>query len=91
MMERLLRILLGTPSLRAAGFGRTLRGLRTNNRTELLFGIALTAYSVVHNNRSGRDLLFSKKIPTGSAIVIHHKRRGDPSIEVIKPGSSQTL
>lgn len=87
-MDRFLRILLGTPSVRAAGFGRTLRGLRTNDRREVLFGIALTAYSLLRSTRPGKELLFSKDVPTGSAIVVHHKRRGDPKIEVVKPEAS---
>jgi hypothetical protein len=30
-------------------------------------------------------LIYRKRVPEGSAIVIHHRRRGDPRIEVVKP------
>jgi hypothetical protein len=91
MIDRLLRTLLGTPSVRSAGFGRALRGMRRNDRRELMLGLALTAYSILRDTRPRRELLFSKRLPTGSAVVIHHKRRGDPKIEVIKPDPRQTL
>jgi hypothetical protein len=39
----------------------------------------------VRSSRPRRRLIFSKKLPEGSALVIHHRRSGDPKIEVIKP------
>jgi hypothetical protein len=32
-----------------------------------------------------KELIFRKKLPEGSALVIHHKKKGDPKIEVIRP------
>jgi len=85
MMDRLLRTLFGASGIRSAGFGRTLRGLRTNDRREMLFGFVMIAIALLRESRPQRELLFSKEVPTGSAIVIHHKRKGDPKIEVIRP------
>jgi hypothetical protein len=85
-MDRLLRTLLGTSDLRREGYSRALRGFRRSDRRELWFGLAMTALAFIRNNRSGKELLFRKEVPEGSAIVVHHKRRGDPKIEVIKPG-----
>ena len=90
-MDQLLRTLFGTASMRSQGYGRTLRGLRQNDRRELMLGLALTTLAVVRESRGRKELLFRKKVPAGSAIVIHHKRRGDPKIEVIKPDRAQTL
>lgn len=90
-MNRLLRTLFGTANMRSQGYGRALRGLRQNDRREMLLGIALTALAVIRDSRGQKELLFRKEVPAGSAIVIHHKKRGDPKIEVIKPGKAQTL
>lgn len=90
-MDRLLRTLFGTTNIRSHGYGRTLRGLRQNDRRELMLGLALTAMAILRDRKGERELLFRKAVPTGSAIVIHHKRRGDPKIEVIKPDRTQTL
>jgi len=56
-----------------------------------MLGLAITAFAILREGRGEKELLFRKEIPTGSAIVIHHKRRGDPKIEVIKPEKAQTL
>lgn len=90
-MDRLLRILFGTSDIRSQGYGRTLRGLRRNDRREMMLGLAFTTLAIFRDSRGRKELLFRKKVPTGSAIVIHHKRRGDPKIEVIKPDKTQTL
>jgi hypothetical protein len=90
-MDRLLRTLLGTSDVRSHGYGRALRGLRQNDRRELMLGLAITAFAILREGRGDKELLFRKEIPTGSAILIHHKRRGDPKIEVIKPEKAQTL
>ncbi len=66
---------------------RTLRGLRTGDQRELYSGLSLAALAYLRATRPRRRLVFSKKLPEGSAIVIHHRRSGDPKIEVIKPPS----
>lgn len=90
-MDRLLRTFFGITNIRAEGYGRALRGLRQNDRRELMLGLALTGLAIIRSSGKDKELLFRKEVPTGSAIVIHHKRRGDPRIEVIKPDRAQTL
>ncbi len=89
-MDWLLR-LIGIRDIRAASIDRTLRGIRTGDQRELYSGLGLAALLYVRNTRPRRRLIFRKKLPEGSALVIHHRRSGDPRIEVVKPpGSRQT-
>jgi hypothetical protein len=83
-MDWLLR-LIGIRDIRAASIDRTLRGIRTGDQRELYTGLGLAALLYVRSTRPRRRLIFSKKLPEGSALVIHHRRSGDPKIEVIKP------
>ena len=85
-MDRLLR-LLGIRDIRKESIDRTLRGLRTGDQRELYSGLSLAALVYLRATRPRRRLVFSKKLPEGSALVIHHRRSGDPKIEVIKPPS----
>jgi hypothetical protein len=84
-MKSLLR-LVGFRDMRAAGVERTLRGLRSGDQRELYTGLGLAALAYLSNASPRRQLIYRKRIPEGSAIVVHHRRRGDPKIEVIKPG-----
>lgn len=83
-MDRLLRF-LGIRDVTAASVDRTLRGLRTGDQRELYTGLGLAALAYVRRTRPRRRLIYRKSLPEGSALVIHHKRRADPHIEVIKP------
>lgn len=89
-MDWLLR-LIGIRDIRAASIDRTFRGLRTGDQRQLYSGLGLAALLYLKSTRPRRRLLFRKTLPEGSALVIYHKRWGDPKIEVIKPPSrSQT-
>ena len=83
--KKLINRAFGGRDPRDDWFRRTLTGLREGDRTELYTGLALTALAYIRRTRPQRELLFRKSIPEGSAIVIHHKKRGAPRIEVIKP------
>jgi len=85
-MDRLLRF-LGIRDIRKESIDRTLRGLRTGDQRELYSGLGLAALFYLRNTRPRRRLLYRKTLPEGSALVIHHKRWGDPKIEVIRPPS----
>jgi len=84
-MRRLLR-LFGIRDAGVVGLDRTLRGLRTGDQRELYIGLGLAAISYLSRTAPQKRLIYRKMVPEGSAIVIHHKRVGDPKIEVIKPG-----
>jgi hypothetical protein len=83
-MKSLLR-LVGIRDMRATGVERALRGLRQGDQRDLYTGLGLAALSYLTRTRPRRQLLYRKRVPEGSALVIHHRRRGDPKIEVIKP------
>ena len=86
-MDWLLR-LIGIRDLTAASVDRTLRGLRTGDQRQLYTGLSLAALAYMRRSRPSRRLLYRKSLPEGSALLIHHRRRGDPKIEVIRPGRS---
>lgn len=81
MIERAL----GYRDPREEGIRRTLTGLRVGDRRELYLGLALTAFAYLRRTQPSRTLVFRREIPEGSALVIHHKRSGDPKIEVKRP------
>lgn len=76
---------LGNRDPRDEGLRRTMRGFREGDQRELYLGLALTALAYLRRSKPQRELLFRKSVPEGSALVIHHKKRGAPKIEVIKP------
>lgn len=83
--ERLQRAVLGDSDARVAGQMRTLRGLREGDGTQLMIGLAISALAWLRRTEPRKELLYRKKVPAGSAIVIHHKKIGSPRIEVVKP------
>jgi hypothetical protein len=83
-MKSLLR-LVGIRDMRATGVERALRGLRQGDQRDLYTGLGLTVLAYLTRTRPRRQLIYRKRVPEGSALVIHHRRRGDPKIEVIKP------
>jgi hypothetical protein len=88
-MGRLTRTLInkgfgfGDPA--EEGLRRTLGGLRTGDQRELFLGLALSGLAYLNRTRPRRRLLYRETVPVGSAIVVHHRERGEPRIEVIKP------
>ena len=84
-MIKRFRSLYGPSGLQSAGAERVWRGLRSGERRDLLFGSALLAIAWLRRSEPKKELLFRKEVPVGSAILIHHTRKGDPKIEVIKP------
>lgn len=77
--------LFGTTDARAEGLRRTLTGVRTGDQRELFLGLALSALAYLDRTRPRRRLLFRENVPVGSAVVVYHKKRGEPRIEIIKP------
>ena len=85
MTNKMIDMALGNREPRDEGIRRTLRGFREGDQRELYTGLALTALAYLRRTRPRRELIFRKALPEGSTLVIHHKRIGDPRIEVIKP------
>lgn len=84
-MNRVFRTLFGSTDLKTAGYARVWRGLRVGDRRDLYLGVTLALISVLRQSSSGKELIFRKKLPEGAALVIHHKKKGDPKIEVVRP------
>ncbi len=83
-MRSLLR-LFGIRDIDAESIDRTLLGLRTGDQRQLYMGLGLAAFRYLSRTKPRKRLIYRRSVPEGSAIVIHHKRVGDPKIEVIKP------
>ena len=84
-MKRLFERLIGGPSIGTIGLRRTLRGLREGDQRELYYGLALGALAFLRRTAPKKTLIYKQSVPEGSALVIHHKRFGDPKIEVVRP------
>ncbi len=81
-----MRTLFGTSDLRTLGVNRVWRGLRKGDRRDLYLGAALAFFAWYRaSSAPEKELIFRERLAEGSALVIHHRRRGDPQIEVIKP------
>ncbi len=76
---------LGIRNVGVESIDRTLVGLRTGDQLQLYLGLGLAAYQYLSRTKPRKRLIYRRVVPEGSAIVIHHKRVGDPKIEVIKP------
>lgn len=48
-------------------------------------GLALAALAYLQSTAPRRELLYRKTVPKGSAIVVHHKKRGAPKLQIVKP------
>lgn len=68
-------------NLRPIGMARALRGLREGNQAVLLTGLALILFERLRSNRGKRELIYRKKLPIGSTLVVRHAG----------PGSTQKL
>lgn len=70
---------------RREGYQRSMRGLREGDRRELAIGLTLAAIAYLQSTAPRKELLYRKNVPKGSAIVVHHRKRGAPKLEVVKP------
>jgi hypothetical protein len=77
---------LGTSDPRKEGYRRTMKGFREGDYRELSMGLALTAIAYLQDTKPRKELIYRRTVPEGSALVIHHKKRGTPRLEIIRPG-----
>lgn len=66
------------------GYRRSWKGLREGDYRELSIGLALATLAYLQKTAPRKQLLYRKVVPTGSAIVIHNKKRGRPKLEIRK-------
>lgn len=59
-----------------------LRGLREGNQAILLTGLGLVVLQSLRDSRGKRELVYRKKLPVGSAVVVRHERPGDADRKV---------
>lgn len=69
-------------NLKTIGWAQVLRGLRQGNQGLLLTGLGLVVFQSMRNKKGERELLYRKKLPVGSTIVVRHGHRGDPKLEI---------
>lgn len=72
-------------NLSLLGWRRAVKGLRDGDQTLLLTGIGLLALQYLRSSRPRKQLLYRKKLPIGSTIVVRHARRGAPKLEIHEP------
>ena len=85
LTKKLTRKALGARDPREEGLRRALGGLRSGDQRQLYLGLALSAVAYLSRTKPRRQLLYRKTVPVGSAIVVQHREKGAPQIEVIKP------
>ncbi len=81
--QRLTDLIIGDP--RTEGLRRTLRGAREGDYRQLSRGLAMVAVAYLRNTAPRKELIYRKRVPAGSAIVVHHRKRGAPKLEIVKP------
>lgn len=69
-------------NLRPFGMVRVLRGVRQGSQSMLLTGLALILIQRLRDARGKRELVYRRRLPVGSAVVIRHERPGEHKVEV---------
>lgn len=85
LTKRLMNRAIGAPDVKREGYRRSLKGLREGDYRELSFGLLLAAIAYLQNTKPKRQRIYRREVSAGSALVIHHKRRGNPKLEIRRP------
>lgn len=72
-------------NLSAIGWNRAIRGARQGDQSLLLTGLGLILFQYLRNSKPKRQLIYRKRLPVGSTVVVRHGRRGEPRLEIHKP------
>ncbi|HSJ36056.1 MAG TPA: hypothetical protein VLB85_13480 [Acidimicrobiia bacterium] len=72
-------------NLKSIGWMRTLRGVREGDQMILFTGLALVALQWLRDSGQKKELIYRKKVPVGSSVLIRHVHRGAPKITIQKP------
>lgn len=72
-------------NLKPFGWARTLRGLREGDQSLVVTGLALVLVQYLRSSRPSKQLIYRKKLPVGSTIVVRHTLRGDPKLQIKRP------
>ena len=68
-------------NFKTIGWLRALRGLREGDQMVLLTGMALVVFQWLRAGRSSRTLVYRKKMPIGSTLVIRHADRSSTRLD----------
>jgi hypothetical protein len=68
-------------NFKTIGWLRALRGLREGDQMVLITGMALIALQWLRAGRSSRTLVYRKKMPVGSTLVIRHADRSSTRLD----------
>ncbi len=83
--EKIIRWAFGASHPSTAGRLQLSRGFRDRDSRDLYVGLGLLAISYLRRTRTRRQLLYRREVPEGTALVIHHKDKGQPRLEIVKP------
>ena len=77
---------LGGPTAFAAGSRRTLTGLRTGDRTELILGLALLGFTYMRRTSPKKELIYRKELAPGAHVTVRNAKPGTPArLEIREP------
>ena len=85
LTKRLKKRAFGGSDAKSEGYRRSLKGLREGDYRELSLGLALAAIAYLQDTKPKKQLIYRRDVPAGSALVIHHKKRGNPKLEIRRP------
>ena len=85
LRKKIWKNVIGGSDARRVGYDRTMRGMREGDRRELYLGLALSAVAYLQRTKSRKELIHRQSLPSGAAVVIHHKKSGTPRLEIVKP------
>jgi hypothetical protein len=85
LRKKIWKKVIGGSDARRAGFDRTMQGMREGDRREFYLGLVLSAVAYLQRTKSRKELIHKQSVPSGSAVVIHHKKSGKPRLEIVKP------
>ncbi len=78
--------LLGGPTAFTAGYRRTLTGLRTGDRTDLVLGLALLGFTYMRRTRPRKELIYSQVLAPGTHVTVRNAKPGTPTrLEIREP------
>lgn len=85
LTKRLMNRAWGVRDIKSEGYRRSLKGLREGDARELSLGLVLAIISYLRDTRPKKELVYRQKVPEGAALVIHHKKKGTPRLEIRRP------
>ena len=85
LRKKIWKKVIGGSDADRVGYDRTMRGMREGDRRELYLGLVLSAVAYLQRSKSRKELIHRQSLPSGAAVVIHHKKSGTPRLEIIKP------